>query len=90
MANLNLNGNVSKNEELLSKAYTDLIAFGKLFSPQDFLASATPDFHVEVGKLLLDPTIQQLRLVLPRDHAKSTLAATAIHHRILFATKDRP
>ena len=50
MANLNLHGDVSKNEELLAKAYDDLIVFGKLFSPQDFLASATPDFHVEVGK----------------------------------------
>ena len=90
MANLNLHGNVSNNEKLLADAYSDLIVFGKLFSPQDFLASATPDFHVEVGKLLLDKKIQQLGLVLPRDHAKSTLAATAILHRFLFAEKDRP
>ena len=90
MANLNLHGDVSKNEELLVKAYDDLILFGKLFSPQDFLASATPDFHVEVGKLLLDKEKQQIGLVLPRDHAKSTLASTAILHRFLFATKDRP
>jgi len=90
MANLNLHGDVSKNEELLNKAYSDLIVFGKLFSPQDFLASATPHFHVEVGKLLLDKKIQQLGLVLPRDHAKSTLASTAILHRFLFASKDRP
>ena len=78
MANLNLHGDVSKNEALLKQAYDDLIVFGKLFSPQDFLASATPNFHVEVGKLLLDKTAQQLALVLPRDHAKSTLAATAM------------
>ena len=90
MANLNLHGDVSKNEKLLSTAYNDLIVFGKLFSPQDFLASATPDFHVEVGKLLIDRKIQQLGLVLPRDHAKSTLAATAILHRFLFAAKDKP
>ena len=36
MANLNLNGNVSKNEEALHLAYNNLITFGKLFSPQDF------------------------------------------------------
>ena len=90
MANLNLNGDVSKNEKVLHLAYNDLIAFGKLFSPQDFLASATPPFHEEVGKKLLDKHLQQLALVLPRDHAKSTLAATAILHRILFATKDTP
>jgi len=90
LANLNLHGDVSKNEALLKQAYDDLIVFGKLFSPQDFLASATPNFHVEVGKLLLDKTAQQLALVLPRDHAKSTLAATAVLHRFLFAVKDRP
>jgi len=90
MANLNLNGNVSKNEKTLQLAYSDLITFGKLFSPQDFLASATPDFHNDVGKMLLDKEKQQLALVLPRDHAKSTLAACAVLHRFLFATKETP
>ena len=90
MANLNLHGDVSKNEEILHMAYNDLIAFGKMFSPQDFLASATPQFHNEVGKLLLDKSKQQLGLVLPRDHAKSTLAATAVLHRLMFATKENP
>jgi predicted phage terminase large subunit-like protein len=90
MANLNLNGNISEKEKVLKMAYEDLIVFGKLFSPQDYLASATPQFHVEVGKKLLDRDIQQLALVLPRDHAKSTLAATAVLHRFLFATKEKP
>ena len=52
MANLNLNGDVSQNEKILEMAFNDLIVFGKLFSPQDFLASATPDFHNGVAKLL--------------------------------------
>tara|TARA_Y100000296_G_C5074472_1_gene206589 strand:- start:443 stop:742 length:300 start_codon:yes stop_codon:yes gene_type:complete len=90
LANLNLNGNVSKNEEILHLAFSDLITFGKLFSPQDFLATKTPQFHNEVGELLINKDIQQLALVLPRDHAKSTLAATAILHRFLFAEIDKP
>ena len=90
MASLNLHGNVSKNEEVLQLAYKDLITFGKLFSPADYLASESPPFHYEVGKLLLDRGLQQLALVLPRDHAKSTLAATAVLHRFLFATKEEP
>ena len=90
MANLNLNGNVSKNEETLHLAFNDLITFGKLFSPQDFLASATPNFHREVGKMLINDKMQQLALVLPRDHAKSTLAATAVLYKFLFATKEEP
>ena len=68
MANLNLNGNISKNEEALHLAHKNLITFGKLFSPQDFLASATPDFHIDVGKLLLDKDKQQLALVLSLIH----------------------
>jgi len=90
VANLNLNGDISKNEEILHLAFNDLITFGKLFSPQDFLATKTPQFHNEVGELLINRKIQQLALILPRDHAKSTLAATAILHRFLFAQKDRP
>ena len=90
MANLNLNGNLSQKEEVLQMAYKDLITFGKLFSPQDFLASESPKFHYEVGKEMLDKDNQQLALVLPRDHAKSTLACTAILHKFLFATKDSP
>ena len=90
MANLNLNGNISENEKVLKMAYEDLIVFGKLFSPQDFLASATPKFHNIIGKKLLNKNIQQLALVLPRDHAKSTLASTAVLHRFLFAKKENP
>ena len=90
MANLNLNGNISEKEKILELAFKDLITFGQLFSPQDFLASTSPKFHHEVGELLIDRKIQQLALVLPRDHAKSTLAATAVLHRFLFATKEKP
>jgi predicted phage terminase large subunit-like protein len=90
VANLNLNGNISEKEKILEMAFKDLIVFGQLFSPQDFLASTSPKFHHEVGGLLIDRKIQQLALVLPRDHAKSTLAATAVLHRFLFATKEKP
>jgi hypothetical protein len=90
LSNLNLNGDVSKKEEILHMAYKDLITFGKLFSPQDFLASESPPFHYEVGTEMLNRENQQLGLVLPRDHAKSTLAATAILHKFLFASKERP
>ena len=90
MANLNLHGNISNNEKIYNLIKNDLIAFGKLFSPQDYLASTSPKFHHEIGELLLDRSIQQLALVLPRDHAKSTLAATAVLHRFLFATKESP
>ena len=90
MANLNLNGDVSKKEEILHLAYNDLVMFGQLFSPQDYLATKSPPFHSEVGKVMLDRQFQQVALVLPRDHAKSTLAATAVLHKFLFTKKDSP
>ena len=44
MANINLH-NVSKMEDDLRLAHEDLIAFGKLFLPDDFMRSETPFFH---------------------------------------------
>ena len=90
MANLNLNGNIAKNEEVLHLAYNDLITFGKLFCPQDFMSTESPPFHYEIGNRMLNRDITQLALVLPRDHAKSTLASCAILHRFLFTTKENP
>ena len=44
MANVNFH-NVSKDEETLRLTYNDLVAFGKLFLPDDFMRSETPPFH---------------------------------------------
>ena len=46
MANINTQ-NVSEAEEALHLANKDLIAFGKLFLPDDFMRSETPFFHYE-------------------------------------------
>lgn len=43
MANIN-SRNISEAEEELRLAYTDLIAFGKLFLPDDFMRSESPFF----------------------------------------------
>ena len=53
MANINTQ-NVSKAEETLMLAQKDLIAFGKLFLPDDFMRSETPPFHYEVADALMD------------------------------------
>ena len=47
MANIN-SRNISEAEEELRLAYTDLVAFGKLFLPDDFMRSESPFFHYEV------------------------------------------
>ena len=75
------------------------------FALQDYLGPKVraPDFYAlldlypqlsevdeESGKMLIDEKKQQLALVLPRDHAKSTMAACAILNKICFATKENP
>ena len=53
MANINLH-NVSEMEEQLLLAKNDLVAFGKLFLPDDFMRSESPFFHYEVCDALND------------------------------------
>ena len=86
MSNINLN-NVSKMEEELRLAHSDLIAFGKLFLPDDFMRSETPFFHYEVTDALNDKTIRQLAVVLPRGHGKTVLTKCSILHDFLFTTE---
>ena len=62
---------MSKEEEALHLAYNDIIAFGKLFLPDDFLRSETPAFHYEVADALDDQEIKQLAIILPRGHGKT-------------------
>ena len=58
MANINLH-NVSEMEEQLKMAKNDLIAFGKLFLPDDYMRSETPFFHYEVADALNNLYIRQ-------------------------------
>ena len=67
---------VSKAEEVLQLARNDLIAFGKLFLPDDFMRSETPFFHYEVADSLSDLDCRQLAVVLPRGHGKTVLTKT--------------
>tara|TARA_R100001594_G_scaffold55465_1_gene89073 strand:+ start:3836 stop:5401 length:1566 start_codon:yes stop_codon:yes gene_type:complete len=83
--------NISDKEELLYKASQDLILFGKLFLPNDFLhKSASPPFHHDLGKKLIS-TKPGARIcnVLPRGFGKSVLMKAAIMHRLCFTPKDQ-
>ena len=67
----------------------DLVAFGQLFLPEDFMKSEPALFHHEVGKKFLDNGLRRLCVVLPRGHTKSTMAKAAILHRIYFNPKGK-
>tara|TARA_R110002012_G_scaffold312853_1_gene523945 strand:- start:6251 stop:7813 length:1563 start_codon:yes stop_codon:yes gene_type:complete len=86
MANINLH-NVSKEEEALELARTDMIAFGKLFLPDDFMRSETPFFHYEVADALMDYSKMQMAVILPRGHGKTVLTKCNIMHNFCF-TKE--
>ena len=86
MANINTH-NVSKAEEDLQLAHKDLIAFGKLFLPDDFERSETPFFHYEVADALQNADLRQLAVILPRGHGKTVLTKCNIMHDFCF-TKE--
>ena len=50
--NINKN-NVSEKERVLELAKKDIISFGQLFLPEDFMRSETPFFHYEVADHLI-------------------------------------
>ena len=87
MANLNLNGDVSKNEEALYLASKDMIAFGKLFLPDDFMRSETPFFHYEVADSISNLDYRQMAVILPRGHGKTVLTKCNIMRDFCFSTE---
>ena len=84
MANINKH-NVSAEEEALMLAKNDLISFGKLFLPDDFMRSESPFFHYEVCDALADLSARQLAVILPRGHGKTVLTKCSILHDFVFA-----
>ena len=88
---INIIPDVKEKDEVLARAYSDLLYFGRAFLPADFLnKSSSPKFHEEVGKKLID-TSPGARIcnILPRGFGKSILSKAAILHKICFAPKGQ-
>jgi len=83
MANINTQ-NVNKAEEALQLAHKDLISFGKLFLPDDFLRSETPFFHYEMSDSIDDKNVKQLAIIIPRGHGKTVLTKASIIKDFVF------
>lgn len=80
--------NVSREEEALQLAYKDIIAFGKLFLPKDYMRSETPWFHYEVADALNDLSIRQLAVIMSRGHGKTILTKADIMRSFCFNAKE--
>ena len=87
MSNINTR-DVSKAEESLLLASKDLIAFGKLFLPNDFMRSETPTFHFEMADAIDDQDVKQLAIILPRGHGKTVLTKASIIKDFCFLDTD--
>tara|TARA_R110002020_G_scaffold443766_1_gene655027 strand:+ start:4848 stop:6413 length:1566 start_codon:yes stop_codon:yes gene_type:complete len=79
--------NVSKAENELELARKDMIAFGKLFLPDDFMRSETPFFHYQVADVISDQQYKQSAIILPRGHGKTVLTKCNIMQDLCF-TKE--
>ena len=85
---MNLIQNQSKVEEALLLASQDIIAFGKLFLPDDYLRSETPPFHYEVADTIDDKSIRQSAIILPRGHGKTILTKASILKDFVFCPSN--
>ena len=86
--NINKN-NVSEKERVLELAKKDIISFGQLFLPEDFMKSSPAPYHYELNDLLLDNSKKRNCIILPRGHSKSTLAKTALLYTLYFNPEDK-
>ena len=90
--NVNINTqNVSAAEAGLELARNDLIAFGKLFLPDDYMRSETPFFHYEIADTMEERNEdgvfkhRNLAIIMPRGHGKTVLTKCDILHGFCFA-----
>ena len=65
-------------------ARKDVVSFGQLFLPEDYMKSTPAPYHYELSELLLHPEKKRNCIILPRGHSKSTLAKTALLYHLYF------
>ena len=82
---------MAERDQVLAKAYKDLIFFGRVFLPQDFLhKSESPQFHYDLSRRLIQHKPgARICNIIPRGMGKSILSKAAIMHKFLFAETDK-
>ena len=79
---------LSQKEKALELAKKDIITFGQMFLPEDFMKSGPAPYQYELSDLLLGDE-KRACIILPRGHAKSTLAKTALLYQLYFSPPDK-
>ena len=82
---------MAERDEILAKAYNDLVFFGRAFLPRDFInKSASPSFHFDVSKKLISTKPGgRTCIVMPRAFGKSILSKAAIMYKLCFSGEDQ-
>ena len=88
LININSSG-LKEKEKALELAKRDIITFGQMFLPDDFMKSIPAPYQYRLSNLLLDTTKRRVCIILPRGHAKSTLAKTALLHKLYFNPSEK-
>ena len=79
---------LSQKEKALELAKKDIITFGQMFLPEDFMKSTPAPYQYELSNLLLGQE-KRVCIILPRGHAKSTLAKTALLYQLYFSPPEK-
>ena len=79
---------LSQKEKALELAKKDIVTFGQMFLPEDFMKSGPAPYQYELSNLLLGED-KRICIILPRGHAKSTLAKTALLYQLYFAPPEK-
>jgi len=79
---------LSAKEQALELARKDIVTFGQMFLPEDFMKSTPAPYQYELSNLLLGED-KRLCIILPRGHAKSTLAKTALLYKLYFNPPEK-
>ena len=76
--------NLNEKEKVLEMARKDIVTFGQLFMPEDFMKSTPAPYQYELSNVLLSDKDKRICIILPRGHGKSTLAKAALMHKLYF------
>ena len=79
---------LSAKEKALELAKKDIVTFGQMFLPEDFMKSAPAPYQYQLSDILLGND-KRVCIILPRGHAKSTLAKTALLYQLYFAPPEK-
>ena len=79
-----ITSDLKEKDRVLKLASRDIMSFGQMFLPDDFMKSTPAPYHFELNDMLLDESKKRCCIILPRGHCKSTLAKAALLYKLYY------